>query len=142
MVRGDLFDQFESTGREAHFHKPGVLVATSLLVNSLDDMRKSGYEYNDKKTAALYGQANWHISDPLTITTGLKLKSQIGTALDYTAGLFAMRARTSYQSYSNWEQDAGAWYASNAQYWGGTGSIPVSARWPRPGPRGTFWRIR
>jgi iron complex outermembrane recepter protein len=57
----------------------------------------------------------------------LKLKSHIGTAVDYTAGLFAMRTHTNYQSFSNWQQDAGAWYASNVQYWGGSGSIPAWA---------------
>jgi outer membrane receptor protein involved in Fe transport len=57
----------------------------------------------------------------------LKLKSHIGTAVDYTAGLFAMRTRTNYQNFSDWEPDAGAWYASNIQYWGGTGSIPAWA---------------
>jgi iron complex outermembrane receptor protein len=45
----------------------------SLLENSLDDMRKTGYEYDQKKTAALYGQADWHLFDPLTLTTGLRL---------------------------------------------------------------------
>ncbi|MDB5977191.1 MAG: TonB-dependent receptor [Nevskia sp.] len=44
----------------------------ALLTNSLDGMRKAGYEYDDKKSAALYGQANWHLSDPLTLTTGLR----------------------------------------------------------------------
>ena len=45
-----------------------------------------------------------------------KATGSIGELLDYTGGLFAMRTRTNYQSYSNWLQDAGAWYASNAQY--------------------------
>jgi iron complex outermembrane recepter protein len=57
----------------------------------------------------------------------LKLKSHIGTAVDYTTGLFAMRTHTNYQSFSNWEQDAGAWYASNIQYWGGSGLVPAWA---------------
>lgn len=44
----------------------------SLLENSLDGMRKAGYEYDQKKSAALYGQAKWHLSEPLTLTTGVR----------------------------------------------------------------------
>jgi iron complex outermembrane receptor protein len=44
----------------------------SLLENSLDGMRKAGYEYDQKKSAALYGEAKWHLSEPLTLTTGVR----------------------------------------------------------------------
>ncbi len=44
----------------------------SLLVNSLDGLRKAGYENDEKKSAALYAQANWHLSDPLTLVTGAR----------------------------------------------------------------------
>ena len=54
----------------------------SLLVNSLDDMRKAGYEYDLKKTAAVYGQADWHLSDPLTLTTGLRLSYEDRTTVN------------------------------------------------------------
>ena len=44
----------------------------SLLVNALDGMRKAGYEYDLKKSAAWYGQAEWHLSDALGLTTGVR----------------------------------------------------------------------
>jgi iron complex outermembrane recepter protein len=44
----------------------------TLLVNSLDGLRKAGYENDEKKSAALYAQANWHLSDPLTLVTGAR----------------------------------------------------------------------
>lgn len=62
---------FASAGQYATLTANGE--GRALLTNSLDGMRKVGYEYDDKKSAALYGQANWHLSDPLTLTTGLRL---------------------------------------------------------------------
>jgi iron complex outermembrane recepter protein len=44
----------------------------TLLVDSLDGLRKAGYEDDEKKSAALYSQANWHLSDPLTLVTGVR----------------------------------------------------------------------
>jgi iron complex outermembrane receptor protein len=44
----------------------------TLLINSLDGLRKAGYEDDEKKSAALYAQANWHLSDPLTLVTGAR----------------------------------------------------------------------
>jgi iron complex outermembrane recepter protein len=50
------------------------------------------------------------------VSQEFKVKSSIGDWADYTAGVFAMRTRTNYQSYSNWLQDAGAYYANVPQY--------------------------
>jgi hypothetical protein len=50
------------------------------------------------------------------VSQEFKVKSTIGSFADYTAGLFAMRTRTNYQSFSNWLQDAGAYYANVPQY--------------------------
>ena len=45
-----------------------------------------------------------------------RLSSQQGGFVDYQTGLFFIDTKTHYTSYSNWLQDAGAWYATNAQY--------------------------
>jgi iron complex outermembrane recepter protein len=50
------------------------------------------------------------------VSQEFKVKSSIGSVADYTAGLFAMRTRTNYNTYSNWLQDAGAYYATVPQY--------------------------
>jgi iron complex outermembrane receptor protein len=50
------------------------------------------------------------------VSQEFKVQSTIGNFADYTAGLFAMRTRTNYQSYSNFLQDAGAYYANIPEY--------------------------
>lgn len=45
-----------------------------------------------------------------------RLSSSIGTLADYTTGIYLLRQDTNYSSFSNWLQDAGAWYANNNQY--------------------------
>lgn len=50
------------------------------------------------------------------VSQEFKVRSTIGNFADYTAGLFAMRTHTNYQSYSNFLQDAGAYYANVPQY--------------------------
>lgn len=50
----------------------------ALLKNSLDGLTTSGSSTAGlqdirNRSAAIFGQANWHLSDPLTITTGLRL---------------------------------------------------------------------
>ncbi len=46
----------------------------------------------------------------------LKLSSEIGNALDYVAGLYYIRNRNAVDSKTGWGSDAGAWFASAAQY--------------------------
>ena len=44
-----------------------------LLQNSLNGVWKNeNKQYIDNKSAAIFAQANWHITDPLTLTTGLR----------------------------------------------------------------------
>lgn len=45
-----------------------------------------------------------------------RLSSSIGTLADYTTGVYLLRQDTNYSTFSNWLQDAGAWYANNSQY--------------------------
>jgi iron complex outermembrane recepter protein len=45
-----------------------------------------------------------------------RLTSTIGSIADYTTGVYLLRQDTNYSSFSNWLQDAGAWYANNGQY--------------------------
>jgi iron complex outermembrane receptor protein len=45
-----------------------------------------------------------------------RLTSTIGTFADYTTGVYLLRQDTNYSTFSNWLQDAGAWYANNSQY--------------------------
>lgn len=50
----------------------------SLMQNSLGRLSMSynsptGYQSINNKSTAIFGQANWHISEPFTITTGLRL---------------------------------------------------------------------
>jgi iron complex outermembrane receptor protein len=45
-----------------------------------------------------------------------RVSSSIGSLADYTTGVYLLKQTTNYSSFSNWLQDAGAWYANNAQY--------------------------
>ena len=49
-------------------------------------------------------------------TQEFKLKSKPGGALDYVTGLFHIRTDDDIASKSGWGSDAGAWFATNAQY--------------------------
>jgi outer membrane receptor protein involved in Fe transport len=44
----------------------------SLLTDSLDGMRKAGYENDLKRSAALYAHATWHLTDPFSVVTGVR----------------------------------------------------------------------
>jgi iron complex outermembrane recepter protein len=46
------------------------------LVNSLDGLGKDIYQNIYNRSEALYAQANWHLSQPLTLTTGLRLSHE------------------------------------------------------------------
>lgn len=50
------------------------------------------------------------------LTQEFRVNSTIGHIADVQAGIFLARTNTNYESFSNWLQDAGAWYASAAQY--------------------------
>jgi len=50
------------------------------------------------------------------ISQEISLANKPGGFVDYKMGVFIMQETVDYTSFSNWLQDAGAWYASNAQY--------------------------
>ncbi|MDR2689833.1 MAG: TonB-dependent receptor [Azoarcus sp.] len=50
------------------------------------------------------------------ISQELRLSSQAGGALDYQTGLFWLKTRNRVLQKQEWGSDAGAWFASNAQY--------------------------
>ncbi|WP_085316339.1 TonB-dependent receptor [Derxia lacustris] len=45
----------------------------ALLQDSLNRLYKRVDNRYDNKSAAIFGQANWHLSEPLTLTTGLRI---------------------------------------------------------------------
>jgi iron complex outermembrane receptor protein len=48
----------------------------TLLQDSLDGATKSAAQYIKNKSVAVYGQADWHLSEALTLTTGLRLTKE------------------------------------------------------------------
>lgn len=44
-----------------------------LLENALNELQVSPLQKIENKSTAIFGQANWHLSEPLTITTGARL---------------------------------------------------------------------
>ena len=80
-----------------------------LLVNSLDRVYTTSTVYTSNKSAAAFGQLDWHLAQPLTLTTGLRFTREdrqtsanklvaddgFGAALDPAAyGGFASNAST------------------------------------------------
>jgi outer membrane receptor protein involved in Fe transport len=62
-----------------------------LMQNSLNGVWKNeNRQYIDNESAAIFAQANWHISEPLTLTTGLRLtyehRENPGSSLIYDNG--------------------------------------------------------
>ncbi|MES2259572.1 MAG: TonB-dependent receptor [Pseudomonadota bacterium] len=47
-----------------------------LLQNSLSRLEHNTPQHIVNRSSAIYGQANWHLSDPFTVTTGLRLTSE------------------------------------------------------------------
>lgn len=47
-----------------------------LLTNSLNRTYATNTTYTDNTSAAAFGQINWHLSDPLTLTTGLRFTNE------------------------------------------------------------------
>jgi outer membrane receptor protein involved in Fe transport len=54
-----------------------------LLADSLDYARKLGTAVNQSFSPALYGQLNWHLSEPLTVTTGARVTHEHRTASNF-----------------------------------------------------------
>ncbi|UOA10108.1 TonB-dependent receptor plug domain-containing protein [Methylobacter sp. S3L5C] len=49
-------------------------------------------------------------------TQEIKIKNNLGGFFDYKAGLFGMKTNDTIDSKNGWGSDAGAWFATNAQY--------------------------
>ena len=71
---GAWFASADSAGKQGQYT---ILDGTSdgqrLLSDSLNNMRKVGYEDAEKRQAALYGQAHLHFTPAFTVTEGLRL---------------------------------------------------------------------
>ncbi|MDB6062913.1 MAG: TonB-dependent receptor [Verrucomicrobiaceae bacterium] len=59
------------------------LAGRYLLQNSLNGLRKFGQAVNENSSPAIYGQLNWHITDPLTLSTGLRITHEDRTASNF-----------------------------------------------------------
>ncbi|MGZ5884710.1 MAG: TonB-dependent receptor [Burkholderiaceae bacterium] len=55
-------------------------------------------------------------NDYKQVSQELRLSSKVGGFVDYQAGLFAMKVNNDADYRKIWGNDAGAWFASNAQY--------------------------
>jgi len=70
---------FATPGQYNDLDKVGLLAdggasgGRDLLVNSLKGLDKSQTQSVRNTSEAIFAQANWHLSDPLTLTTGLRL---------------------------------------------------------------------
>jgi len=55
----------------------------NLLTDSLDNLRTLGTADNREFAPAIYGQFNWHLSDPLTLTVGGRVTHEHRTAFNF-----------------------------------------------------------
>jgi outer membrane receptor protein involved in Fe transport len=53
-----------------------LLMLNSLANLSMDNNSPTGLQRISNKSGALFGQANWHLTEPLTLTTGLRLTEE------------------------------------------------------------------
>jgi iron complex outermembrane recepter protein len=92
---------------------PGPFTVTSITGYqnyTFDARNDEGTPFAVSTTGGVYDNDYWQLSQELRIS------GSAGKWADYQAGVYLDQTSTSYNSYSNWLQDAGAWYASNAQY--------------------------
>ena len=67
-------DQYTTLDRAGSLGDGGISGGQLLMQNSLNGVWKNeNRQYIDNESAAIFAQANWHLSDPLTLTTGLRL---------------------------------------------------------------------
>jgi len=59
------------------------LAGRYLLQNSLNGLRKFGQAINENSSPAIFGQLNWHVSEPLTLSTGLRVTHENRTASNF-----------------------------------------------------------
>jgi outer membrane receptor protein involved in Fe transport len=66
-------DQYATLDTVGLLGDGGISGGQMLMQNSLNGVWKNeNRQYIDNQSEAIFGQANWHISDPLTLTTGLR----------------------------------------------------------------------
>jgi len=72
---------------------------------------------NDEGTPFdVYRNAGGFWNDYRQTSEELRLSSPVGGLVDYQGGVFAMKVRNTSEYRRAWGTDAGAWFASNAQY--------------------------
>jgi outer membrane receptor protein involved in Fe transport len=54
-----------------------------LLQNSLNGLRKFGQAINSNESPAIFGQLNWHVTDPLTLSTGGRITHEKRNASNF-----------------------------------------------------------
>lgn len=54
-----------------------------LLQNSVNGLRKFGQAVNSNDSPAIFGQLNWHLSDPLTLSTGARITHEKRNASNF-----------------------------------------------------------
>lgn len=101
----------------------GALVDVSWQLGNFDITSISAYKdyhfdaVNDEGSPFdVYRNAGGFWNDYKQISQELRFSSTIGDAIDYQAGLYFIRVDNSAEYRREWANDAGAWFASAAQY--------------------------
>ncbi len=71
--------QYNTLDRNAGANRGAGL---ALLRESLSDATRQGHTFVRTNSGALFGQANWHLSDAFTLTTGLRVTEEDRSAYD------------------------------------------------------------
>jgi len=101
----------------------GVLADVSWKIGNFDVTSISAYKgyhfdaVNDEGTPFdVYRNAGGFWNDYRQVSQELRLSSALGDSLDYQTGLYFINVHNSAEYRREWGNDAGAWFASNAQY--------------------------
>ena len=110
----------ENQGQTVH-NKGGQIDLTWNLANhtltSITATRKYTFDaHNDEGTPFDINRNGGGGVDYQQFSQELKLKSKPGGAFDYVAGLFYLKTKDDIASKTGWGSDAGAWFATTAQY--------------------------
>src|SRR5471032_573533 len=110
----------ENQGQTVH-NKGGQIDLTWNLANhtltSITATRKYTFDaHNDEGTPFDINRNGGGGVDYQQFSQELKLKSKPGGAFDYVAGLFYLKTKDDIAAKTGWGSDAGAWFATTAQY--------------------------
>ncbi|RFP09514.1 MULTISPECIES: TonB-dependent receptor domain-containing protein [unclassified Duganella] len=110
----------ENQGQTVH-NKGGQIDLTWNLANhtltSITATRKYSFDaHNDEGTPFDINRNGGGGVDYQQFSQELKLKSKPGGAFDYVTGLFYLKTKDDIASKTGWGSDAGAWFATTAQY--------------------------